>query len=121
MSEKSLPPFMLVYFVVWTMLAIGTAILYHVRRDAEFRIRWHAKIGLIVSILIGVFMLLAAPYWIVFLFILVFGGVITYLNISKTTICTKCGRIIQGVGLVRRAKFCPHCGGETVRSKIFGT
>ena len=109
----------LVYFGVWTALAVGTSILYWVRRDPEFRIRWHARIVLVVSIPIGLFMFLIAPNWIVLLLIVVFGGVITYLNVSKTTICTKCGRIVQPVRLVQRAKLCPRCGGETVCSKPF--
>jgi len=109
----------MVYFAVWVAIAIGTTILYWVRRDPEFRIRWHAKISLIVGVAICLFIFLIYPSRVSLLFIGISGGLIAYLNITKTTICKKCGKIIQGVRLIHRAKFCPHCGGETVSSKIF--
>jgi DNA-directed RNA polymerase subunit RPC12/RpoP len=109
----------LVYFGVWTALAVGTSILYWVRRDAEFRIRWYARIGLVTGVLIGLFMFLAAPALIVLLLMVFFGGCMIYLSISKTTICTKCGKIVQPDRLVLRVNFCPRCGGKTVCSKLF--
>jgi hypothetical protein len=117
--NQNASPFATVYFIVWAALAIGMTILYRVRRDAGFRIRWHARICLITSLIIFVFMFMLYPSWASVLFIGVFGGLITYLNITKTTICKSCGKIIQGIGLIHRAKHCPHCGGETVCSKIF--
>jgi hypothetical protein len=111
--------FAVVYFIVWAALAISTSILYQVRRDAAFRIRWHARISLIVGITILVFMWLISPSWFSLVIIGVPGGLIMYLILTKTTICKSCGRTVQGVRLIQRAEFCPHCGGETVCSKIF--
>jgi hypothetical protein len=113
------PTFIGIYFVVWTALAIGAAILFAIRRDAEFRIRWHGRIVFWISLTIGFFMFLAIPRWHTLIFILIFGGLITYLNLAMTTICRKCGRIIRAPKLIQAAKFCSHCGSETVRSKIF--
>jgi len=111
-------PFVIVYFIVWTVLAVGSLILYRIRRDAEFRVRWHARISLAAGILILAFMFLAVPSWQSFLFVAGFGGLIVYLSVTRTTICKNCGRIIQPINLVQRAEYCPRCGGETVRSKI---
>jgi hypothetical protein len=113
------PPFVIVYFIVWAVLAVGWLILYRVRRDVEFRIRWHAKISLAAGIMVLAFMFFAFPSWQSLLFIGGFGGLIIFLNLTKTTICKSCGRIVQSVDLVQCARHCPHCGGETVRSKIF--
>ena len=113
------PPFLIAYFVVWAAIAVGIFFLYRVRRDAEFRIRWHARISLIATATILVFMFLAIPSWVTLFFIGGFGGLIIYLNLTKTTICKSCGRIVQPIGLFHRAQHCPHCGGETVCSKIF--
>jgi len=110
--------FVALYFIVLVALAIGMFIVYRVRRDADFRIRWHARISLIVGLSIMTFMFLLSPSWVTLLFIGVFGGLIIYLDITKTTICRSCGRVIQGIALIHRAKHCPHCGGETVCSKI---
>jgi|GEM_PF-3010323 len=118
--DSNPPPFAIVYFIVWITIAIGFFILYRVRRDAAFRIRWHARITLIGSIIILAFMFLVDPSWQTLLFVAGFGGLIIYLNITKTTICKACGKIVQGTQLIYRAKHCPHCGGETVCSKIFG-
>jgi hypothetical protein len=111
--------FGLIYFIVWATLATGTIILYRGHRDAEFRIRWHARISLISGLTVLAFMFLIFPSWGMLVFICGFGGLIIYLSISKTTICKNCGKIIQPIGLFDRAKHCPHCGGETARSKIF--
>jgi hypothetical protein len=111
----------IVYFVVWVTLAVGTTILFWVRRDPEFRIRWHAKISLVAIITILFFMFLISPSWVSLFFIGIPGGLIGYLSITKTTICKSCGKIIQPVRLFNRAQFCPYCGGETVCSKIFNT
>jgi len=106
-----------IYFAIWLGLAISTSILYAVRREPEFRIGWHARIVLAFGMVIGVGMLLVARE--VWPFILAGGGVITYLNLTRVTICAKCGRIVQPVQLVSKAEFCPHCGGKTVVSKLF--
>jgi len=114
------PAGVIVYFAVWVVMAAGMAILYRVRRDAEFRIRWHARIVLVVSLVIMVFMYLAMPRLEVLLMVAVGGGLITAMNLFRTAICTKCGRIVPGSGgLMTRAKYCPSCGGATVRSKLF--
>jgi mRNA interferase MazF len=62
---------------------------------------------------------LLVPYPAAWAMIVVCGGLITYLNIAKTTICTQCGRIIQPVRLVSKAEFCPRCGGKVRVSKLF--
>lgn len=115
---NNLPPSSIAYFIVWTLVAIGYLILYRVRQDAAFRIRWHARITLVGTLLIGLFMFLVDPSWLTLAFLIGFGGLIVYLNIAKTTICKTCGKIVQGINLIQKAKHCPHCGGETVRSKI---
>jgi len=106
-----------IYFAIWLGLAISTSLLYAVRREPDFRIRWHARIVLAVGVAIGVSMFLVAPP--VWPLILAGGGLITYLNLTRVTICAKCARIIQPVQLVSKAEFCPHCGGKTVVSKLF--
>jgi DNA-directed RNA polymerase subunit RPC12/RpoP len=106
-----------IYFAIWLGLAISTSVLYAVRRKPEFRIRWHARIVLAVGVAIGVSMFLVAPQ--AWPLILAGGGLITYLNLTRVTICAKCGRIVQPVQLVSKAEFCPHCGGKTVVSKLF--
>ncbi|MFA6271426.1 MAG: hypothetical protein WC657_09570 [Candidatus Paceibacterota bacterium] len=119
--KDSPPPIVIAYFIVWVALAIFTAIVYRIRRDAEFRIKWHARLSLSVGILILGFMFLLAPSWESLLFIGGFGGFIIFLNISMTTICKSCGRMIQAIGVIHRAKHCPHCGGETARSRILNS
>ena len=113
------PTFLILYLVVFGLLAVTGLILFRINRSPEFRIRWQARIVLISSLIIMFFMMLAVRGWLALAAIIVFGGLIMHLNITKTTICRKCGKRVQGVNLIHRAKFCPECGGETVRSKIF--
>jgi hypothetical protein len=108
-----------VYFAIWAAVALGTSVLLLVRREPGFRIRWHARIVLGANVAVGIGMFLLIPDPVVWVLTAVGGGFITYLSITKMTICSTCGRIIQPVRLVSKAEFCPHCGGKTVVSKVF--
>jgi predicted RNA-binding Zn-ribbon protein involved in translation (DUF1610 family) len=114
-----LPPFIALYFVVWVIMAISTGVIYWIRRDPAFRIKWYARISLVGSATILFFMFLVCPTVLTFLFISIFGGLIVYLSIAKTRICKSCGKIIRPLHLIHGAKFCPHCGGETESSRVF--
>lgn len=117
---QPLPIAAIAYFVVWVLLAVTFYAVFRIHRDPEFRIRWYAKIGAGVSLVILFFMFWLVPNWQGLLLVGVAGGLIIYLNVTKTTICTRCGKIIQPVGFLQRAQCCPHCGGATVPSKLFG-
>jgi hypothetical protein len=106
-----------IYFAIWAAMAIGGGSML-LQREPEFRIRWHARMVLLANLGIGIGMLLVFPYPFGWFMILLGGGLITYLNISKTTICTQCGRIIQPVNLISKAQFCSRGGGKTAVSKL---
>jgi hypothetical protein len=109
------PKLMMVYFVVWTVCAVGTTVLFW-RRDPAFKRRWHRPIAIFNTVVIGGFILvfvaqMAPPWWVFLIFLgtLLFIG---WVSVFQTRVCAQCGKICQPDNLVTAPRFCRSCGAK---------
>jgi len=93
-------------------IAIGGWLFLRGKNPAAKR-HWYPRLTAINSVIVFSLMSIILVAWqqpTGIIFIAVFGSLITYLSVTRTRVCEKCGRVSQPQNLISAPEFCPKCG-----------
>jgi len=102
---------LIVYFVIWFALAIGT-FLFFMGRDPAFKHRWYRRVSVFnMAVIGGMLILLAVPFGLVAVAVCTVATLyFLWLAVFQIRVCLGCGKLCQPRNLITAEKFCGKCG-----------
>lgn len=107
------PGVLVVFFVFWTALAIGSFLFFQFNRDAKLKRRAWPVVVIGSGVIFGSFVIYFTGGDARMLFIMIPAIIlISFLNLRRTRFCDSCGRTLHCQPVFSRLQFCPHCGAQ---------
>jgi hypothetical protein len=98
------------FFALWAVLGIGSSAFFFLNRNAPLKRRLWPIVSIGASVLFIGFLWLMGILGKGFLFVVLFVGVITLLNLRMMKFCKSCGRTLMNQNPFSPPNFCPKCG-----------